>query len=93
MSFAKFSNLMLPFQKIGYARRAASGWTYSPATIDILRQYMEQFPDVFKAIGRTGSMPYLFSDLWPEKKYSGFSFSYDKFEFIFFQVESYSDSF
>ena len=61
---------MLPFQKIGYARRAASGWTYSPATIDILRQYMEKFPDVFKALGSTGNYnrPYLFSDLWPEKK-------------------------
>lgn len=68
---------MFPFQKIGYARREAFGWTYSPATIDILTQYMEEFPDVFKAIGSTQNynMPYLFSDLWPEKKYTAFCFS------------------
>lgn len=72
---------MLLFQKIGYARRAASGWTYSPATIDILRQYMEEFPEVFEAIGNTHNHDmYLFSDLWPKKKYTVFFFSaYDKF--------------
>jgi len=53
---------------LGYARRAASGWTFSPATINVLKEYMNEFPEVFEAIGKTKNHEnYYFGDLWPRK--------------------------
>ena len=31
----------------GYCRKREGGWSYSPAAVDLLRSFMEQFPVIF----------------------------------------------
>lgn len=38
-------------QAVGFARRVNERWMYSPSTIDILRDYIEKFPEVFEGLG------------------------------------------
>ena len=58
---------------LGFARRAQKGWTYSPATVEILQAYMNQFPEVFEALGEMDSEDrYVFSNMFPGKRFETF---------------------
>ena len=56
-------------QVLGFARRAETGWTYSPFAIAVLTDYMREFPEVFEVLGHTRNQDtYVFSELWPDKR-------------------------
>lgn len=38
-------------QALGFARLLDETWSYTPQTEDIVRQYMEKFPEVFDMLG------------------------------------------
>ncbi|KAF3912931.1 hypothetical protein AA313_de0209626 [Arthrobotrys entomopaga] len=51
---------------LGYSRKAHSGWEFSQKAIDLLREYIERFPDFFRGIERrpTADM-YTAEDFFP----------------------------
>ena len=57
----------LPAQLQGYCRKTENGWCYSPAAIDLLRDFVSRFPNMFKYLRDNPSMDkYYESDLLPE---------------------------
>ncbi|KAI1259351.1 exoribonuclease 1 [Xylariaceae sp. FL1019] len=53
---------------LGYSRKSASGWEFSPAAIHLLVQYMTQFPDFFAAILRNPQGNEVSeTDLWADR--------------------------
>ncbi|KAI0597976.1 exoribonuclease 1 [Biscogniauxia sp. FL1348] len=54
---------------LGYSRKSASGWEFSPAAITLLVTYMTLFPDFFAAIMRNPSGSELSdTQLWPDSE-------------------------
>ncbi|KAI1486558.1 exoribonuclease 1 [Biscogniauxia mediterranea] len=54
---------------LGYSRKSASGWEFSPAAITLLVTYMTLFPDFFAAIMRNPSGSELNdTQLWPDSE-------------------------
>ncbi|XP_047139268.1 5'-3' exoribonuclease 1 isoform X1 [Hydra vulgaris] len=41
---------------LGYARRSGQGWTYSPAALTVIKKYMNEFPELFEALGKTNGV-------------------------------------
>lgn len=44
-------------------------WTYSPQTQDMLREYMDKFPEVFETVGTTHADNFVISHFTKEKGY------------------------
>lgn len=54
---------------LGYSRKSGSGWEFSPATIGLLAQYMQNFPDLFAGLKRLPSGNEIKdTDIWQDEK-------------------------
>ncbi|XP_066932891.1 5'-3' exoribonuclease 1-like isoform X3 [Clytia hemisphaerica] len=59
-------------EAVGFARRVNDTWTFSPVTVDIVREYIDRFPEVFETLGRRGHKDnFLVSDFSKRKNFLG----------------------
>lgn len=52
---------------LGYSRKSATGWEFSPAALKLILDYMTKFPDLFAGLSRNPTGSELSeTDIWPD---------------------------